>query len=77
MGSVIPSGISTMPCHGANSGRREDSRYRHLERPHGSLAHAKKVSNVSYCNLIEPVLLKIEFFDNFFQNIKLFAQCHY
>ena len=56
MGSVIPSGISTMPCHGANSGRREDSRYRHLERPHGSLAHAKKVSNVSYCYLIEPVI---------------------
>jgi hypothetical protein len=33
-----------MPCHGAQNSRRENTRYRHLERPHGSLSNTKGVS---------------------------------
>ena len=45
-GTVIPSGISTMPCHGAH--RRENNRYRHLERSHGSLSNVKGVSFIAF-----------------------------
>ena len=47
-GTVMPSGISTMPCHGVH--RKENNRYRHLERSHGSLSNTKGVCNKKTAN---------------------------
>ena len=40
----MPSGISTMPCNSSHNNKRENSRYRHLERPHNSISNTRGVS---------------------------------